>query len=140
MYVIVVVDDSYGMMFNNRRLSKDKKLREKLLQKISGKVFRMNAYTASQFNDVSPNLAKIIVDEDFLHHTEWGEFCFVEDKEILPFLDKIEEVWLCRWNRKYPSDFKLDMIPEQYGFILGASDDFEGSSHKQITIERWMKE
>ena len=42
MNVIVVVDDSYGMMFNHRRLSKDKTLREKVIQRVSGRVLRMN--------------------------------------------------------------------------------------------------
>lgn len=51
----------------------------------------MNAYSASQFKNVSPEMAEVIVNEDFLQYTGQGEFCLVENKEILSFLDKIEE-------------------------------------------------
>lgn len=51
----------------------------------------MNAYSASQFKNVSPEMAEVIVNEDFLQHTDQGEFCLVENKEILSFFDKIEE-------------------------------------------------
>ena len=40
-----------------------------------------------------------------------GEYCFVEDKDVVPYESRIEEVILCHWNRDYPADmyFKMDL-------------------------------
>ena len=53
----------------------------------------------------------ITVDEKFLQKAESGDYCFVEDIDVEPYIDYIDELILIRWNRVYPADFyfKIDM-------------------------------
>ena len=48
------------------------------------------------------------------------------------------DVYLYKWNRKYPSDVKFpkDMLND---FKLEGSTDFEGNSHEKITEERYVR-
>jgi dihydrofolate reductase len=50
----------------------------------------------------------------------------------------VDEVYLYKWNRKYPSDVKFpkDMLND---FKLEGSTDFEGNSHEKITEERYVR-
>lgn len=66
------------------------------------------------------------------------DFCFVEDSEIVSYEDMVDEVYLYKWNRKYPSDVKFpkDMLNN---FKLEGSTDFEGNSHEKITEERYVR-
>ena len=49
MILIVAVDEDKGMMFNRRRQSKDRVLRERILSLAKGGKLWMNAYTRRQF-------------------------------------------------------------------------------------------
>ena len=80
------------------------------------------------------------VDEDFLSKAGSGEYCFVENVGILEAAEKVEEVIIFRWNRKYPGDFYPDMLPWEHGFVCSHSEEFQGHSHDKITMEVWRKE
>ena len=137
MKIIAIVDDSYGMMFNKRRQSRDKVLYEKVATLVADHRLWMNSYSYTLFEGMDGN---ICVEEDFLSKIAEGEYCFVEDKNVASYIEEIEEVVLFHWNRKYPSDFKLDILPEQEGFICVSTEEFVGNSHENITMERWTKE
>ena len=51
MIVVAVVDDNMGMMFNKRRQSKDRALRERILALAGKGKLWMNEYTYQQFSD-----------------------------------------------------------------------------------------
>lgn len=135
MIIIVAVDNNNGLLFNSRRVSRDRTLREKIAAVSSGSVLWMNAFTARQFEEGLPSNAR--VDERFLDKAAPGDFCFVEDKLLMPYLNRIETMVVFRWNRDYPSDFKLDLEPVWNGFYLASFEDFEGTSHDKITMEVW---
>ena len=84
MIVFVCIDDRGGMMFNHRRLSQDRRLREYILELTAGGRLWMNAYSREQF----PEDAPVCTDENFLSRASEGEFCFVEDQELFPFGNK----------------------------------------------------
>lgn len=136
MNIIVAVDDDYGMLFHNRRQSKDCALRKKIESLVQGKTLWMNAFSRKQFEE--ENIAYSVA-EDFLNQAGQGEYCFVEDQSLLPKKEEVEELILFRWNRKYPSDFKLDLIPEKCGFHCTKTEEFVGNSHEKITLEQWIK-
>lgn len=131
MIVIVCVDDHNGMMFNGRRQSQDRRLREHILQSVSPHRLHMSLYTKKQFIDVGPE--RVAAEEDFLGKAGPGSYCFVEDKAVIPYADKIEKVILYKWNRSYPADvfFPLDLS----GWALEETEDFPGYSHEKITKE-----
>lgn len=152
MKIIVCVDNNNGMMFNHRRQSQDKILREKILKLSEGTKLWMNAYSQKQFlsdmpGDVeegnseehgkSGQLFDVLVNEDFLDKAGVGEYCFVEDADISPYEKRIEEVIICRWNRDYPADMYLGLDMGNYRLV--ETNEFPGSSHDKITMERYVK-
>ncbi|MBR4305579.1 MAG: ribonuclease Z [Ruminiclostridium sp.] len=132
MKLIVCVDKSNGMLFNNRRQSQDRVLREKLLSLVGERRLFLNAYSARQFE----NSEKLSVCEDFLAMAGEDDFCFVENVEIPA--DKVDEIYLFQWNRDYPADvyFSLDLNSD-YKKIK--TEDFAGYSHEKITLEIYQK-
>lgn len=82
MIIITAVDDRGGMMFNHRRQSQDRILREKILALIKEKRPWMNHYSEKQFNDC--HSSHINVDDNFLTEAASGEFCFVDDQVVAP--------------------------------------------------------
>ena len=135
MIIIVCVDDNNGMMFNHRRQSQDKVLREHILQETGHSSIWMNAYSAKQFAAAEPSRLKIC--EDFLEQAGPGEFCFVENLDIRPYLERIEELFLYRWNRTYPADFYFNF--NLSGWELRETEEFSGFSHEKITKERYIR-
>lgn len=133
MIIISCLDDANGMMFNNRRQSKDQTLRDHILKEIGENNLWMNEYTKKQFTD-EENPA-IIVDNQFLEKAPTGDFCFVENVDILPYAEKIEKVILFKWNRSYPGDFFFPIDLLSNNFTMTTTEDFAGYSHEQITKE-----
>jgi hypothetical protein len=145
MKIIVCVDNQNGMMFNHRRQSQDRVLRKRILELTGGKKLWMNAYSQKQFLQVNGNMSKeqeqsgqIQADEAFLEKAGPGEYCFVEDKDVVPYESRIEEVILCHWNRDYPADvfFEVDLSK----WRLEERKDFSGYSHEKITKEIYNRQ
>lgn len=135
MIIIVAVDDNNGMMFNKRRQSQDRILREKIIKMAKDSRLWMNSYTYKQFNDIP---GQITVDDDFLSKASVGEYCFVENAAIAPYEKQIEKIILFKWNRKYPSDFRFDIDLSSQSWKLSETEDFVGSSHEKITKETYI--
>lgn len=134
MRLIVAVDDDNGMMFNYRRQSQDSVVRERILQMSEDAALWINEYTKKQFGDIPPY---VHVSDTPLEEAHSGEFCFIEDAGIALYRDRIEEVVIFRWNRRYPGDMEFDFFPQDHGMELVKSEDFKGSSHEKITMEIW---
>ena len=132
MKVIVCLDDRGGMMFNHRRQSRDRVLIEDVVSSLGGATLRIAPYSAPLFAESG---VRAIVSEEFLAEAEEGDVCFVEDRAILPWREKLEGLVLYRWNRHYPADMTCDLAPEKNGLRLISSVDFAGSSHETITKE-----
>ncbi len=134
MIAALCVDDASGMLFNRRRQSQDKVLRDDLLEEAGGRVLWMNAYSAGQFAPLPPNVRTA---EDFLERAGPGEVCFVEDRDLSPLEERIEGLILYRWNRRYPADFCFTLPLE--GWTLVRRTEFPGFSHKLITKEVYTR-
>ena len=133
MIIVVCLDDSGGMMFNRRRQSQDRVLRARVLALSAGERLRMSPYSAGQFAE--EDAPQIAADDDFLDKAAPGDYCFVEDADILPYLDQIEQVIVYHWNRSYPADtyFAPDLSAPRWALLR--SSDFAGFSHEKITEE-----
>ena len=134
MIVIVCIDDKGGMLFNHRRQSQDRLLRADLLREAAGAPVWLNAYSARQFDPPPENLR---VAEDFLDRAGAGELCFVEDRDLAPWAEKVEGVVLYRWNRVYPADLFLTLPLERWTLVR--QEEFAGSSHQKITKEVYTR-
>ena len=137
MIPIVCVDDRGGVMFNGRRLSRDRLLRRRLLADLAGRTLWMNRYSRAQFDETG-NM-RLRVNEDFLSMAGAGEYCFVEGLPLRPHLERIEGLILFRWNRRYPADTFLDLSPADPPWHLVRREDFPGNSHQILTKEVYAR-
>ncbi len=133
MILIVCIDKKNGMMFNKRRQSQDRVVREKILTHTADGKLWMSPYSAKQFTEGG----EFIVDEDCVTKAGVGEYCFVEDKDFS--LTQCEQVILYHWNRQYPGDkfFKEDLMANGYQKV--SETEFPGYSHEKITEQIYVK-
>ncbi len=95
MIIILCLDNNNGMMFNDRRQSQDRGLREYIAEMTKGEKVYMNAYTEKLYEEINDP----VVCEDFLHKAGKGETCIVQNSPLLkPVIDQIEIV-IFRWNK-----------------------------------------
>ena len=133
MTVIVCLDNANGMMFNNRRQSRDANVIKDICETATGKRLLVGPYSAPLFgaNDV-------IVSESFLDEARADDYCFVENVPMAKYLNKIDSIIVYKWNRDYPSDFFFD-IDYTGVFRLESEAEFVGTSHDKITKEVYVK-
>ena len=136
MKVIVCVDDNNGMMFNNRRQSRDRILIEDVVTNIVGGKLLMAPYSEPLFKDSNVD---ICLSESLLDEAAPEDLCFIEDKALLPYSDRIDELIIYRWNRTYPADMHLDIDPAALSMKLVSTTEFSGSSHEKITKELYKR-
>lgn len=135
MNIIICIDDENGMMFNNRRQSRDRAVIKDIMETINSNRLFINKYSEPLFKNYDANIA---VSDDFLEQADENDYCFVENMPLLPFENRINSITVYKWNRLYPSDTKLDINPDKFGHIV-SSCDFEGYSHEKITKEIYVK-
>ncbi len=128
MIVIAAVDERGGMMFNKRRVSRDRVMIERI-SALCGKVW-MNEYSAGLFS-----ADNAVIDENFLEKAGEGEYCFVENVSLNKYVGRIEKVLLFNWNRKYPADSYFDIDLDSPEWEIVETSEFAGSSHEKITME-----
>ncbi len=131
MILLVCIDDNGGMMFNLRRLSRDSAVIKDIVQNVSKEIW-MNEYSKPLFDGSG---AECRVSEDFLGKAAAGECCFVENLGVAEVLNKAERLIVYKWNRRYPSDFSLDIKLFDDRLFIRDRSEFAGSSHEKITKE-----
>lgn len=126
MKLIVCVDDKLGMMFNNRRQSKDRIVIEKIKSIVGNEPLYISDYSFSLFEEGT-------ICSDF---SKRDGYAFIENPDLL-INDKIEEIYMFRWNRHYPSDKKFNIDLRNYDLV--DTEEFVGYSHEKITLEKYEK-
>ena len=135
MVIITCIDDSNGILFNNRRVSSDRILNQWVIDYIGGHKLWLREYSKILFEQYS----NIEVCDDYLDKAGKGDFCFVEDGKLANYEEKVEKLIVCKWNRRYPSDVKLPELFSSKCNNKSVITEFEGSSHDKITVEEWCK-
>lgn len=125
MKLIVCLDDNNGMMFNNRRQSRDKILIENVLEFCKGEKLYTNEYSAKLFPENAVEICE---------NPENG-YCFAENFTVDE--NDIEEIIVYKWNRVYPADVQFNIDLKKWN--LAETVDFAGSSHEKITRERYVR-
>lgn len=132
MNIIVCLDDNLGMLFNKRRQSRDRRVTEDIAS-FTDEVL-ISPFSQNLFSE---SLCKTKMDEQFLETARANTYCFVEADHVSPYIDKIEQIIVYRWNRTYPADFKFDISLDNWKRI--EQMDFAGFSHEKITKEIYVK-
>ena len=133
MKIAVCIEKSGGMLFNNRRVSRDSVVQQKLLELVGEASICTNEYSAKLFEDSS----KLKISNDFLSVAADEDICFIENVDVP--IDEASEVYLFQWNRDYPADVYFDYNLKECGFKKVSSEKFEGSSHKKFTLEIYRR-
>lgn len=126
--LILTVDDNMGISFNKRMCSRDSKVNEQI-QNIS--------INRTLYDSPNPRLGEHIeIWIDSLKNNKDGVYysCY-EDPSLL--MEYFDEVILFKWNRLYPSDVKF--TSDLSGFTLDDVEEFVGTSHENITKERYIR-
>lgn len=131
MKIAVCIDDNNGMMFHSKRISRDREIIKDLITLSGSRGLLIHSYSEALF-DKGDN---VIVDDDFLDKAGDDDICFVENRDIIPYADRISEIILYHWNRRYPSDMKFSL--DMSGYKLTSRKDFAGYSHEKITREEY---
>ena len=130
MKVIVCIDEQNGMLFNGRRVSSDKAVVDKIYQIAKGHPIFIDIFSVDLIKHA-------LLKKNFIEYLKEDDFCFIENIKLSDHKDKIDTVYVFKWNRSYPSDVKLDLDLSTYH--LSHSEDFAGNSHDNITLEVWKK-
>ena len=137
MTVIVCLDDRGGMAFNHRRQSRDRVVLDDMVQTSAGHTLWMSPVSARLFTGW--NVSGLRAAEDFLDRAGAEDFCFVEDRPVLPWRARIRGVVLYRWGRVYPADLRFDLPLDSEDWVLECRTVFAGHSHKTITKEVYRR-
>lgn len=135
MTVIVCLSDGGGMLFNKRRQSRDIKVADDITELVGNGVLFISDFSLNLFSE-SP--LSVIAVSNPLSAASRGDFVFLEDRGANDYREKIKRLVIYKWNRKYPTDFKFDIEPENVGMRLSEVAEFPGKSHEKITREIWV--
>lgn len=138
--IIICTDKVGGMMFNKRRVSRDSAVSEDVLKTTRGETLYVKPYSEKLFLPFGEKYAMPRVVENPLDIAKEGEWCFIEDQDVSPYLDKVEKLLIYNWNRFYPYELKFDLSILSSSFRISERDKFEGTSHEEITRELYRKD
>ncbi len=128
MNVIICLDQNNGMLFNNRRQSRDRIVRKNILEYINGAKLYMDEYSFKQFSEDEAD--NIVVCDNF-SNVEDSDFCFVEKQHINT--EQINKLIVYRWDKIYPADVNFGMNKIKLNLI--ETLEFQGYSHEKIVRE-----
>ena len=127
MKLIVCIDLENGMLFNNRRQSKDKILIEHIYKLIGNKKIWISDFSRDLFEEDKYNLFEI----ECFEKIKENDYVFIENISPKILEDRINEIIIFNWNRKYPADLYFDISLENWK--LESEIEIEGFSHEKIT-------
>lgn len=133
MICVICLDPKDGCSFGNRRQSKDRLLRQKLLELCAGSPLWMSPYSAGQFEKVGENFR---IAENCLELAGPGELCFAEAVPPESCLSRTEELIVFRWDKCYPASAWFS--PLRFSRKPPVIEEFPGYSHEIITMERYL--
>lgn len=134
MEVVLCLDKNGGMLFNNRRQSRDVKVLEDILFNLGDKKLYISSFSEELFVDFSD---KVTVVDNFSDNANEDGVCFVENIDVGHFADKISKITVYNWNRVYPVDTFCTVNFKEFKKI--GSTDFKGNSHEKITKAVYIK-
>ncbi len=134
MLVAYCIDNNNGLMFNGRRVSRDKAVYDDYISAARNKI-----YAQRYSEDILGSYASVVFSDNPFDDAGDNDSVFVESLSIMPYISKIDKIYVYKWNRDYPSDLQVDIDPAALGFKLLETVDFPGNSHDRITKEIYLR-
>lgn len=144
MRLVYILDQKNGLLFNKRRQSKDSILIDNIIQKVNeveNATLWLSDYSKELFVDSGLELKNI--NELSLAEASDKDFIFIEDvsvdiQHVLENTESSHYLYLCKWNKVYPADKRLDVMEDYFNhFEVLSTEIFEGNSHDEIYLEEW---
>ena len=135
MILIVCVDERNGMMFNNRRQSRDKILTGHIIEKAKDKKLWITTFSKDIFNIEEDG--NIMIDDKFYSIAEKEDYCFIENIDATIISDKVDKIIIYNWNKHYPADRYFNINLNNWEII--SEENFEGYSHENITEKIFVR-
>ena len=136
MKIVVCVDDLGGMCFNRRRVSRDRVVLADVSKDLGGGFLYAAEYSRALLSECK---VPLMVSDDFLDAASTNDTCFLEERGLLGYEEKIDAMTVYRWNRRYPSDMRFCADPIKEGLALVSTTELEGYSHEKITKEIYRR-
>jgi hypothetical protein len=124
MKIIICLDDNNGMLFNNRRQSRDSVVLEDVFANLGSAQLNIFPFSQKLFEPFSD---RVMVCTALTENNIY----FVEDIDITPYEGQIKEIIVYKWNRAYPADFYCEI--DFSAFNMVSQTELQGSSHEKIT-------
>lgn len=134
MKLIVCTDLNNGILFNNRRQSRDKLLIEHIYNLVGENKLWITEFSKNLFEEGKYNLFEI----DNIENIKEDDFVFIENYSPKILEEKLNEIILFNWNRNYPADLYFDISLDSWK--LESEIEIEGSSHEKITQKIYRRE
>lgn len=135
MIAAACVDNRMGMMFAERRQSRDREVIRRIIERAAGRTIWMTPYSLPLFDEFPGSGAR--ADEAFWQIAAEDDVCFVENGDLAEHICDVKEIWLYRWNRDYPGDVFFNVNLQNWRRTM--SSEFAGYSHAVITEEIYKK-
>lgn len=135
MIIIACVDEKGGMLFNNKRQSKDRILINHIMQVVGENTLWITSFSSKLFEEYIGN--NVIVDDEFVSKMVEKDYCFIENISPNSLKDKVDKIILYNWNRHYPADKFWDFVLDEWK--LESEQDMLGSSHEKITERIYVR-
>ena len=131
MILITCVEKNNGMLFNNRRVSRDRKVIEDIREFVGDSEILITNFSKELFmSDENARTVNVIEKRN-------EQFYFLEDVQLSTIEDKIEKIILYNWNVDYPADMYFDIDLKEWK--LESEYEFEGFSHEKITRKIYIR-
>ena len=134
MKVIVCVEDRGGMLFNGRRLSRDRLVTLDMLVEACRERRTIEPFSAKLFRG---NMTSVHPVENLWEEEGCRGTCLVETSSLKGKEDQIDTLVIYRWNKCYPFDMALRIDLDRYQ--LEETCEFPGYSHEKITKETYRR-
>lgn len=139
MILIVCIDDSNGILFNKRRVSRDKAVCDDIISFCKDRKLYMKKYSYELFEAYDGTAEIHIAGEGDYDISASQDVYFFCEEDADELAEKADEVIVYRWNRHYPSDIKFTKYDIIKTWTLMEQTDFPGKSHINITKEVYHK-
>ena len=132
MNIILCVDNKNGMLFNNRRQSRDRCVIEDILKLTEGSRLLISDFSSRLFENT-----KAEVSDNILDIAGKKDYCFVENIDITPYEKTVDSIITYCWNKVYPADFYFNT--DMSLWKLKEEIIIKGYSHNEIIRRIYVK-
>ncbi len=133
MTLIFCLDKNNGMLFGGRRQTFDYEVLD-LICNIGGERLYITPFSQKYFGERSYELLG-----EGLKGAPSDAAVFLEDRDALPYISRVEKIIIYRWDKVYPADRWLGFSPLDEGFRLSGKVKFSTEVHKDIVKEIYKR-